>query len=250
MKNIFICHDSEDKPFVRDIAKSLKSYGVKVWFDECELNVGDSLHQKIGEAIQNSSFMIVVLSRTSLSKPWVQREMTAGLARELNRKKVYVIPALLDIDPANMPPMLADKLAADFRHDMRVGVKSILKRLGITDRYARLHNPTREDIANAAQRLPLEQKFILIHECLHRSHRESSGDMNFKTYYLDIGERKALIGLVNRDLIRVKMVHHGLFFDQEDQLENIPGWVYEGKFTNLGAGVVKFLDESEKSKIR
>lgn len=249
MKDIFICHDSEDKPFVRELARTLKSYGIRVWFDEWELNVGDSLHQRIGQAIQKSSFMLVVLSRTSAKKPWVQREMTAGLAQELNRKNVYVIPALLNINPGELPPMLADKLAADFRHDKRVGVKAILKRLGITDRYIRLRNPTPEDIAKAAQRLPLEQKWILLRECWRRSHREPSGDIRFDTQFLDFGEHRAILGLVHRDLIRVKMVHHGLFSDQDEQRENIPGWIYEGSFTNLGSEVAKLLNENEKSKI-
>jgi len=242
--DIFICHASEDKQFVKKIAKALQTYGIKVWLDEWELKVGDSLHSKIEEGIKHSSYMLVVVSRNSLKKPWVKRELTAGLAKELSERKVYVVPALFDVSPEDLPPLLADKLAADFRRDFTEGIRAILHRLGITDRLRRMENPTAEDIRKVYDRLPSEQKRILLHECWERASQTDSGDFVFETQFLDSWERRALYGLIRRDLIRVKLVKKGPFWD--DSEGELFGWIYRGNFTNLGNAVAKMVYEEDQ----
>lgn len=46
--NVFISHASEDKErFVRDFVEKLRKNGAKPWFDEWEMQPGDSLVEKI-----------------------------------------------------------------------------------------------------------------------------------------------------------------------------------------------------------
>ena len=57
--DVFISHASEDKAlFVRPLAKALQQAGLKVWYDEFTLKLGDSLRESIdrglGEDVQNS----------------------------------------------------------------------------------------------------------------------------------------------------------------------------------------------------
>jgi hypothetical protein len=48
----FICHASEDKlPFVDELAETLRSRRLRIWFDRFTLTVGDGLGEKIGEFI-------------------------------------------------------------------------------------------------------------------------------------------------------------------------------------------------------
>jgi len=192
--DIFICHASADKQFVRQLAKRLRAYGVKVWLDEWELNVGDSLHTRIEAGIQNSSYMLVVVSRGSLERPWVQRELTVGLTHELKRRHVYVIPVLVDVDPTDLPPMLADKLAADFRRDPERGLKAILRRVGISDRVARRMHPSHEDVELAWRRLPQDQRWNLMWGCWRRRMLLPNGKVGFSTDFLGLDERRCLIG--------------------------------------------------------
>ena len=61
--DVFISHASEDKDdFVRDLANSLQRHGLKVWYDEFTLRVGDSLRRSIENGLKNSSYGVVVLS--------------------------------------------------------------------------------------------------------------------------------------------------------------------------------------------
>ncbi len=62
--DVFICHASEDKEkLVRPLAKSLTRLGLRVWYDEFELRVGDRLRRSIDKGLVNSRFGIVVLSK-------------------------------------------------------------------------------------------------------------------------------------------------------------------------------------------
>jgi len=61
--DIFISHASEDtETIARPLAESLKRRGLRVWFDEHSLTVGDGLRRSIDDALRNAQFGVVVLS--------------------------------------------------------------------------------------------------------------------------------------------------------------------------------------------
>src|SRR3990172_4215133 len=67
----FISHASEDKDkLVKPLAKGLAKLGFRVWYDEFELTVGDSLRQSIDRGLATSRYGIVVLSKAFLAKNW------------------------------------------------------------------------------------------------------------------------------------------------------------------------------------
>ena len=41
--SVFLSHNVNDKPFVRNLARDLENHGVKYWLDEAEIKGGDSL---------------------------------------------------------------------------------------------------------------------------------------------------------------------------------------------------------------
>lgn len=112
MASIFLCHSSKDKFFVRELAARLRDAGVRVWLDEAEIKIGDSLTERIGQAIGDMDYFAVVLSRHSIASEWVQRELQVAMQRELKERKAIVLPLLLE--PVELPPFLRDKLYADF----------------------------------------------------------------------------------------------------------------------------------------
>lgn len=106
---IFISYSHADKTFVNKLATHLVRHNAHVWIDSWELNVGDSLIQRIQQAIQESSALLVVLSKASVQSEWCKKELNAGLVRELEEKKVLVLPVLVeDCDiPIDLPPVSA-----------------------------------------------------------------------------------------------------------------------------------------------
>jgi len=129
---IFISHASADKGVARQIAMALEKSGVSVWFDEQELLLGNSLANVISDAISSSDYMLVLLSPQSVASRWVQQELSAAYARELDRRDITIIPVL--IADCEIPSLLASKQYLDLRHDVDAGVSSLVSRLGIAPR--------------------------------------------------------------------------------------------------------------------
>ncbi|MFM4680343.1 toll/interleukin-1 receptor domain-containing protein [Aeromonas media] len=87
----FISHASEDKDdFVRPLAGILKEYGFRIWYDEFELEIGDSLRESIDKGLVTSRYGIVVLSPKFLDKNWTKYELNSLVAREIEGKKVIL----------------------------------------------------------------------------------------------------------------------------------------------------------------
>jgi len=112
MSSVFQAHSSVDKRFVRRLAADLLERGVRVWFDEGELLVGDSLFAKIGDAIREMDYLAVILSPASVKSPWVQREVEIALTKEIEGAVVKVLPILYK--RCDVPPFLSPKLWLDF----------------------------------------------------------------------------------------------------------------------------------------
>ena len=120
----FICHASEDKPVVRRLAEFVEQKGAGVWLDEREIKVGDSIVQKVSEGLENVSHLIVVLSAHSVAKPWVARELSAALMRQLAQRSITVLP--LRLDQAPLPVLLSDIKYADCRSSLEAGFKELV----------------------------------------------------------------------------------------------------------------------------
>jgi hypothetical protein len=113
--DVFISHAAEDKDAVaQPLADALRRSGVKVWLDRQELQLGDSLSEKIDEGLSKSHFGVVILSKAFFSKHWPRRELAGLRAREESGRKV-ILPIWHEINKAEVSefsPILADALAA------------------------------------------------------------------------------------------------------------------------------------------
>lgn len=113
LRSVFLCHSKNDKEFARRLAADLTRAGARVWLDEAEIKVGDSLVKKIGDGLMEMEFVGIVLSPDSVASEWVQRELATALKLEIDERCVKALPILLR--DCAIPPLLADKLYADFR---------------------------------------------------------------------------------------------------------------------------------------
>lgn len=112
--DFFISHASEDKDdIVRELAEALVNNGFKVWYDEFELKIGDSLRKKIDYGLSNANYGIVIVSPSFVKKNWTEYELNGMVAKEMNGHKV-VLPIWHKIakdEVLKFSPTLADKLA-------------------------------------------------------------------------------------------------------------------------------------------
>ena len=122
---IFISYSHADKTFVDKLATHLVKHDAHVWVDTWELNVGDSILNRVQEAIQESSALLIVLSKASVASEWCKKELNAGLMRELDEKKVIVLPVL--VEDCEIPVFLREKMYADFRKNYDAGLKALVE---------------------------------------------------------------------------------------------------------------------------
>jgi hypothetical protein len=112
--DVFISHATEDKDdVVRPLANSLVAEGLRVWYDEFELRIGDSLRRKIDYGLGHSRFGVVVLSHAFFSKNWPQYELDGLVTREMTGEQI-ILPLWHRITKAEViaySPPLADKVA-------------------------------------------------------------------------------------------------------------------------------------------
>ena len=112
--DVFISHAWEDKDtFVRPLADLLQKFGLKVWYDEFSLKVGDSLSGTIDKGLSNSRYGVVVLSKAFIKKPWTEYELRGLITKEIGKEKV-ILPIWYKItkdEIAQFSPTLADKIA-------------------------------------------------------------------------------------------------------------------------------------------
>jgi len=122
--SVFISYNHRDSEFVDKLAMSLISHNVKVWKDEWQISVGDSFINKIQDGLEGASYICVVFSNNSIKSEWVKREINAGLLKEIEDKKITILPVV--IDDCKIPLLLRDKLFADFRDNFDTGLKNLL----------------------------------------------------------------------------------------------------------------------------
>lgn len=132
MSSIFLSHSHADKDFVNKLANDLQLKDYYVWIDDAEINLGDSLIQKIREGIDNVEYVGAIISKESIESEWVKKELDIAMNQEIEGKRVKVLPLL--IDDVELPGFLKGKKFADFRtkEKYNTALKEITKRLGET----------------------------------------------------------------------------------------------------------------------
>lgn len=137
---VFISYSSKDKSFIEKLSEKLVDNRIGVWLDKWEMKPGDSLIDKIQNGIEDSSYLLVVLSKHYVESEWCKKEQNAGLTKEINNKEVVVIPILLE--DCKVPLFLQEKVYADFREDFDRGFEELYRSLSVlaNDHMGRFYN--------------------------------------------------------------------------------------------------------------
>lgn len=91
--DVFLSHNSKDKPAVIAMAEALRTRGIRVWLDVWELVPGRPWQVAVEQAITHSASAAVLVGADGLG-PWEEPEMRAVLD-ECVRRRMSVIPVLL-----------------------------------------------------------------------------------------------------------------------------------------------------------
>ena len=69
--DVFLSHNSRDKPRVRGLAEELRDAGLRVWFDEWVIKPGDDIYLAIERGLEAARVQVLCLSPAALGSEWV-----------------------------------------------------------------------------------------------------------------------------------------------------------------------------------
>ena len=113
--DVFLSHNSKDKPAVRELKLLLSTNGLAVWLDEDELQPGIPWQQLLEAGIRSSRSVAILVGKDGLG-PWEGEEMQAALVLAV-RDRLPAIPVLLPGASAQpeLPMFLANRTWVDLR---------------------------------------------------------------------------------------------------------------------------------------
>jgi hypothetical protein len=117
--DVFLSHNSKDKPAVEQIATLLREkYGLKCWLDKWNLVPGEPWQEALEDALDQCRTVAVFVGVNDVS-PWENEEMRSALETRVHDKERRVIPVLLPGAPdrghLKLPRFLSRLTWVDFR---------------------------------------------------------------------------------------------------------------------------------------
>lgn len=123
MSGIFLSHSSRDKETVTKLACDLTLGGFHVWFDSWEVEIGESLYDRVFKGINDATFLVLCLSPSSVESGWVLDELDAAVEKEEELGRRVILPVLLA--ECELPMPIAGRLLADLASDYLKGLEDL-----------------------------------------------------------------------------------------------------------------------------
>lgn len=114
--DLFVCHADADKDLAAlPVARALVSAGLKVWIDDEQIRLGDSLREAIDRGLARCRWGVVILSPAFFGRNWPKQELDALVSREGRENRKVILPVWHGVDAdavAAYSPLLAARFAA------------------------------------------------------------------------------------------------------------------------------------------
>lgn len=111
--DVFVSYSRHDQAFVRMLVQRLEQSGVSVFYDEANIAIGQPLADSLHRAVENATYVLVVMSPDYFESQWGTQELHLALQQEFASDRTKVIPLL--VRDCEIPPLLKSKVYADFR---------------------------------------------------------------------------------------------------------------------------------------
>ncbi len=126
---IFISYARSDRLKAKRLARELQKTGASIWFDEWQLRVGDSLRERIDDALSTSDYLLILLSPSSARSKWIRKEWSSAFSRELSSRSITVIPVLLA--DCQVPAEIASRQVIDLRTEFNARVRQFAEQFAV-----------------------------------------------------------------------------------------------------------------------
>lgn len=122
--DIFISHSSRDKNAALNLATTLNFCSIDVWLDDWELEVGQSLTDEIAKAMEDSRYIVILITENYNKTVWTKTEYKKAVSREQKENRTVMLPLI--VGEAQIPDFLEDKLYIDLRDEYFSGITNLV----------------------------------------------------------------------------------------------------------------------------
>lgn len=166
MAKLFLSHSSSDKPFVKKLANDLIELGHDIWLDEWQIRVGDCIVKGVEKGIEESDYVIMILSENSVNSTWVEKEWRTKYWDEINSNEVLILPVLKEL--CEIPALLKTKKYADFTKSYSIGFHNLASSLGVNDSVMVVKNLDNRDLTKKVKAVlsKVQSGRIKLSECM------------------------------------------------------------------------------------
>ena len=117
--DVFLSHNSADKPAVEEIARKLKDAGLEPWLDKWCLTPGETFQPGLADALRSCPTCAVFIGPKGVGN-WAREELLVAQDRAAKEAGYRLIPILLPgvpdpFDYSKLPPFLTQRTWVDFR---------------------------------------------------------------------------------------------------------------------------------------
>ena len=153
MHDVFISYAHEDRKIAMEMEDKFSKSGLDVWIDELKLNIGGSISEEIGKAIEEAKYGIIILSKHYLTKPWPLEELKLLFNLQISTGQKIILPIWHGISNEEIKesfPFLIDikalsteKMAID---DIVQAICTVVEGIGDTEEKESLQIPINDNI--------------------------------------------------------------------------------------------------------
>jgi TIR domain-containing protein len=105
---VFLSYSEADRELANEIYQGFQEGGIDCYMARHNLSPGDVWPDELRKNLRSCLEFVVLLTRNSASSPWVQKEVGAAWAFNLN-----ITPAIVQLTPAEAAHLLGDRQSVD-----------------------------------------------------------------------------------------------------------------------------------------
>jgi hypothetical protein len=108
---IFLSFAGEDREKARDLAERLRAYQIRSFVDLDSIEFGANVVLAISDALTQSDYYVLLWSRHTAGRPWVDEEWATAIHMEVTRRRGFVF--VVRLDRSDLPAMLRPRRFVD-----------------------------------------------------------------------------------------------------------------------------------------
>ncbi|GJL63607.1 MAG: hypothetical protein NPIRA04_22610 [Nitrospirales bacterium] len=99
MPSVFLSYASQDEAYAKSLEQGLTEHGITVWRDKTNLHAGERWPKRLGEAMADQNFFLLLWSHAAAQSDFVELEWNIAMAMRISKKPKFsfIVPMNLHL---------------------------------------------------------------------------------------------------------------------------------------------------------